>query len=171
MQLGSQLSDSVVNTDQFSNEIRFASQLDGPVQFTLGALYWSETRTFEDRAMIIFCTLTRRQGPGVNETNIITDTRSFCDGNPLNPNAPISAGNPRSLDNWQDYYRQLQPQVASTWRAETESWSFYGQLEWKPDGRLDGDVRRPVRVRDLRFHQAQPERLHPVLRAATPASR
>ncbi len=117
--LGSTISNSVVNTKQFSNEFRFASQLDGPLQFTLGTLFWSETRTFEDRASIIFCTLTRRAGGGPAETAIITDTRSFCDG---------QGG---SLDNWQDYYRQLQPQIGSQWRAETDSWSFYGVLEWK----------------------------------------
>lgn len=117
--LGEQISQSTMNTRQFSNEFRFASQLDGPLQFTLGALYWTETRKFDDKSVIIFCTLTRRAGSGENQTNIVVDSGSFCDG---------QAG---TLDNWQDYYLQLQPQVGGPWRADTDSWSFYGVLEWQ----------------------------------------
>ena len=117
--IGSTWADSEVDTTQFSSEFRFASQLDGPLQFTLGTLFWHELRSFDDRGGIIFCTLTRRAGGGPTETQIITDSRSFCDGQN------------GSLDNWQDYYLQLQPQVAGNWRAETDSWSFYGVLEWK----------------------------------------
>lgn len=126
--LGVQVASSVTDTTQFSNEFRFASQLDGPLNFTLGALYWTETRKYEDTALIIFCTLTRRES--ATDPTIITDSRSFCDGNPLNP-GPVSPGNPRSLDNWQDLYRQLQPQTPGPWRADTDSWSFYGVLEWQ----------------------------------------
>lgn len=117
--LGEQIADSYTNTQQFSNEFRFASQLDGPVQFTLGALYWTETRKYDDRSTIIFCTLTRRAGYGENETDIVVSSGSYCDG---------QAG---TLDNWQAYYRQLQPQVPGPWRADTDSWSFYGLLEWQ----------------------------------------
>ena len=117
--LGSTWADSEVDTTQLSSELRFASQLDGPLQFTLGTLFWTETRSFDDRGGIIFCTLTRRAGGGPTETTLISDPRDFCNG---------QGG---SLDNWQDYYLQLQPQVAGNWRAQTDSWSFYGVLEWK----------------------------------------
>ncbi|MEZ5565338.1 MAG: TonB-dependent receptor plug domain-containing protein [Gammaproteobacteria bacterium] len=118
--LGEQTAGSSVNTQQFSNEIRFASQLDGPLQFTLGALYWTETRKFDDTSVIIFCTLTRRSGSGPTETDLVdTSSTSYCDGQN------------GTLDNWQDYYKQLQPQTAGPWRADTDSWSFYGVLEWQ----------------------------------------
>lgn len=117
--IAEQIANSDLNTQQFSNEIRYASQLDGPLQFTLGALYWSEIRKYDDKSTIIFCTLTQRAGPGEDQTNIITSGGSYCNG---------QAG---TLDSWQAYYLQLQPQVPGPWRADTDSWSFYGVLEWK----------------------------------------
>lgn len=119
--LSVQTSNSVNSTEQFSNEFRFASQLDGPIQFTLGSLWWTETRDFEDSAVIIFCTLTRRTS--TTDPTLIQDTRDFCNGG--------NGTGVQSLDNWQDFYRQIQPQIGAPWKAETDSWSFYGTLDWQ----------------------------------------
>lgn len=121
-----QSSRSKVDTNQFSQELRFATNLDGPLQFTAGALYWNETRRLEDSAVIIFCTLTRRAlgtdaglelSPG--QAPLVIDSGDFCSG---------SGG---TLDNYQDFYNQLQPQQPGVWQADTRHWSFYGQTEWE----------------------------------------
>jgi outer membrane receptor protein involved in Fe transport len=120
-----QSSRSKVDTNQFSQELRFATSLDGPLQFTAGTLYWNETRRLEDSAVIIFCTLTKRaagleQGlvlsPG--QQAMVVSAGDFCSG---------SGG---TLDNYQDFYNQLQPQRPGIWQADTKSWSFYGLAEW-----------------------------------------
>lgn len=115
--LAMQTSRSLTRTQQFSQELRFQTELDGPLQFTGGVLYWDETRRFDDYAVILFCTLTRRAG--ASNPTLIQDTRDFCNG---------QGG---TLDNYQDYYHQLQPQVPGPWRADTESWSIYGVVDWQ----------------------------------------
>ena len=45
-------SEGVTNTDQFSQELRFASSFDAPVNFTVGANYWEEERKLRDRNYI-----------------------------------------------------------------------------------------------------------------------
>lgn len=114
--LGTQSSRSTTKTRQFSQELRFRTELDGPLQLTGGILYWHETRRLADEAVILFCTLTRRTSE--SDPTLIQDTRDFCNG---------QGG---TLDNLGAYYRQLQPQIAGPWHAETESWSFYGVAEW-----------------------------------------
>jgi outer membrane receptor protein involved in Fe transport len=42
-------------TEQFSQEFRFATDFDGPVQFTLGGLYWDEDREQDSAGAIIVC--------------------------------------------------------------------------------------------------------------------
>lgn len=114
--LGTQSSRSTTKTRQFSQELRFRTELDGPLQLTGGILYWHETRRLADEAVILFCTLTRRTSE--SDPTLIQDARDFCNG---------QGG---TLDNLGAYYRQLQPQIAGPWHAETESWSFYGVAEW-----------------------------------------
>ncbi|MCC5794065.1 MAG: TonB-dependent receptor [Chromatiales bacterium] len=117
-----QISRSVTDTKQFSQELRFATDLQGPLNFTAGALYWSERRRLEDSAVITFCTLTRRSpdglqlGPGQEPLEIAAG--NFCNG---------LEG---TFDSWQDYLLALQPQVPGIWRADTRHWSFYGLVEW-----------------------------------------
>lgn len=131
------------DTDQFSQEIRFASNWGGPVQATLGGLYWSENRELLDQNFIISCSPVAKVAR--------TDPT-------LSPQANSLYGIPRSSDlerqicngqnntvaSWQEYALLLplsgfntvtgldDPYVNGTqWRAETDSWSAYLNLEWE----------------------------------------
>ncbi len=130
----------IANTEsdirQFSQEFRFASQLDGPFNFTLGALYWDEVRQLQERNAIVACMPLDKVG--VLTYDSLTETFSFpefdyqdsdlgnggntvgnvCDGGPGPTGFPTTIG-------WQEYYRQLQPQPAAPWEASTRHWSFY----------------------------------------------
>lgn len=53
--LGAQEANTIGATDQFSQEFRFQTQFDGPVNFTGGLLYWSEDRNLTDLNWITFC--------------------------------------------------------------------------------------------------------------------
>jgi outer membrane receptor protein involved in Fe transport len=103
------------NTEQFSQELRFSSNFDGPIQFTLGGLYWNEERASDDNNFIIDC-FTTGQHPAFGLT---TDVSGLCDG---------TNG---SVDNWQDFWRQLQPRPkVPIWLTETEHLSAYVMFEW-----------------------------------------
>lgn len=127
------LSAQIANTDseveQFSQELRFASQLDGPVQYTVGALFWDETRQLFDRNGIFACLPLRKSGPLSidGEGNFVYPNFFYqdgvCDGGTFQ-------GNPTVIG-WQEYYRQVQPQPAAYWRADTRHWSFYVNFAWE----------------------------------------
>lgn len=140
---GEQWSEQDTDTDQFSQELRFTSGWNGPVQTTFGLQYWEETRKLLDKNAIIFCapvSKASRGDPG------------------LSPRANLKYGIPRSSDferrvcngqngtvsSWQEYARLLplsgfnsttgvdDPYYNGTeWRADTESWSAYLMLEWE----------------------------------------
>ena len=53
--LGQQESNQTTSTYQFSQEFRYETQWDGPVQLTGGVLFWQDHRQLEDRNNITFC--------------------------------------------------------------------------------------------------------------------
>ncbi len=130
------------DTDQFSQELRFTSNFSGPVQATLGVLYWQEDRRNMDQNFIISCspvTKVSRGDPGLsalaNAKYGVPRSSDFerrvCDGQ----NGTVSS--------WQEYARLLplsgfnsttgidDPYFnATSWEADTESWSAYLMLQW-----------------------------------------
>jgi outer membrane receptor protein involved in Fe transport len=129
--LSQQIADTTSEVEQFSQELRFASRLDGPLQYTVGALFWDEVRQLNERNTIMACLPMRKQGAlGLDGDDFtyptFTYTSGICDGRntPFAPNLP-------TVNGWQALYQQLQPFPEFYWRAETRHWSFYGKLEWE----------------------------------------
>ena len=131
-------------TKQFSQELRWASNFDGPVQFTAGALYWDESRDFDDRNFIIGCStfgrnLTVNNFFGLVGTEDIVQTSDICDGSAnggfdfAGGSGPLwRAGQPVVGPNnpAQQYFDQLSPIPSQLWGGDTEHFSLYGMLEW-----------------------------------------
>jgi hypothetical protein len=57
-------SHTATETKQFSQEIRWASNFDGPVQFTVGGLYWDQSLHNDDQNYIIDCMPYSNDGMG-----------------------------------------------------------------------------------------------------------
>jgi outer membrane receptor protein involved in Fe transport len=119
------------DTDQFSNEIRFTSNFEGPIQTTFGLLYWEETRKLLDQNFIIFCSPVAKVGGKYGTPRAGPTEAAICDG---------SNG---TVTNFQEYARLLPAAGISTatgipdsyingteWEADTESWSAYIQFDW-----------------------------------------
>ncbi len=133
--LGHQESNQDTSTSQFSQEFRYETQLDGPVQFTGGVLFWQEDRQLDDRNNITFCApygrvnaqvLPDSNGDGVapGVLDPTTGSLQFVPG--------ICDGTNNTLTSWQDYRRQVQtPQYSSVWDARTRHLSFYGRVDWE----------------------------------------
>ncbi len=137
--LGGQNSRTTNTTEQFSQEIRFTSDFDSPVQFTLGGFYWKEDRQLKDQNWIVFCAPVQKvPGPngskyGVPRAGALE--RTICDGNgtvsswqeralELPVNAATNAAN--GLAPFDD------PYIAGTfWNADTDHWSVYMNVEWQ----------------------------------------
>lgn len=125
--LGHQEANTDQDTKQFSQELRFQSEWDGPVQLTLGGLYWYEERDLQDDNSIVACMPVTKGASG----EILTDIEGVCDGN-LAP-APT---NTYSVVGWQPYYPQIFPKPAvagfdgAQWNTETDHKSLYGMVEW-----------------------------------------
>ena len=124
-----------VNTKQFSQELRWASNFDGPIQFTAGALYWDESRKAGSSGYIIGCspfgrnlTVNNRFQPVGTEDIVAVD--NICDGG---TNGGFGGGQPvvGPVLPIQQYFSQLAPFPVTTWTADTEHWSLYGMLEWQ----------------------------------------
>ena len=114
--LQSQAAFATNKTEQFSQEIRFSSNFDGPIQFTVGGLYWNEERDSNDKNWIISC-FTTGKNPATRQ--LALDISGLCDGTD------------GTVDNWQDFWQQLQPRDgAPVWIAETEHLSAYVSFEW-----------------------------------------
>jgi iron complex outermembrane receptor protein len=114
-------------TTQLSQELRFQSTWDGPVQLTLGGLYWNEERDLKDSNSLVAC-MPVAKGPA---GEILTDIIGVCDGNL----APVPT-NTFSVVGWQPYYSQIFPKPAvagfdgAQWNSETDHKSVYGMVEW-----------------------------------------
>ncbi len=133
--LSAQMARSETQTDQFSQELRFASQFDSPLNFTAGALFWSEDRTLLDRNTIITCLPIRKSGIWQSPTSLPTFgyEPNLCDGGINNSPAGFSTLGPAGpvVLGWQEMYRQVQPQLLIPWEAKTDHWSFYATLDWQ----------------------------------------
>jgi len=125
--IAGQIANVKSHVDQFSQELRFASNLDGSMQYTLGVLFWDETRKLEDKNAIIAC---------LPQTKVITPDgveigyqTGLCDG----ATADIVQEPTRNTRiGWQQRYRDVYAeQVAAPWRADTRHWSFYGTFSWE----------------------------------------
>ncbi|MBT8444355.1 MAG: TonB-dependent receptor [Gammaproteobacteria bacterium] len=149
--LGHQEANTAQNTTQISQELRFQSDWGGPVQLTLGGLYWHEERDLIDDTSIVSCMPVTRGTSG----EILTDIEGVCDGNL----APVPTDT-FSVVGWQPYYPQIFPKPAvagfdgSQWNTETDHKSVYAMVEWAIadsfkltlEGRYvdeDFDVRKP----------------------------
>jgi len=72
------------NVDQFSQEFRFASKLDGPWQYTVGALFWDETRGLDDRNGIWACMPIAKSGGALSISGMRRhQLRQHADGDRL----------------------------------------------------------------------------------------
>jgi outer membrane receptor protein involved in Fe transport len=87
--LGFQLANTTTETNQFSQEIRFASAFDGPVNFTVGALFWDEQRLLKDRNLILACAPIGRVSP---QPLVIDGQPVLRDPNGITPALGESAG-------------------------------------------------------------------------------
>ncbi|MEO8224402.1 MAG: TonB-dependent receptor, partial [Gammaproteobacteria bacterium] len=128
--LGSMITDTHQDTMQFSQELRAATDWDGPVQLTVGALYWHETRDLDDHNTIVACLPTTTNFSG----QLVRNVAGVCDGT-------AAPSNLVSVASWQEYLRQdLRPDVpgfkGAVWNAETESFSGYVAVDWKITDRL-----------------------------------
>ena len=88
-------------TEQFSQELRWASEFDGPLQLILGGLYWNEQRDQDDSSSIPLCL----------------------------PFGQCPAGS--GAISLQELAIGLEPVPVRPWRSETDHWSAYGVLEWQ----------------------------------------
>ncbi len=145
--LGHQESNQDASTKQFSQEFRYETQLDGPVQFTGGVLFWQDHRELADRNNITFCAPYGRINADVlrDENGNVVQRLS----NPSDPNsnlldvldpttgelvyvANICDGGNDTATSWQEYRRQISnPQYATAWDARTRHLSFYGRIDWE----------------------------------------
>ena len=137
-----QQGDYGTETTQLSNEIRFASSWDGPVQLTAGFLKWDERRRTEDRNFIIGCTRSSLRPDGT----IILDQPGACDGNFANSFPGFAEGVSGNTidwrgDLWRTAYNQFAPgigpgspetaEIAPTyWKAKTDHKSVYAAIDW-----------------------------------------
>jgi len=117
------------NVDQFSQEFRFASKLDGPWQYTVGALFWDETRGLDDRNGIWACMPIAKSGGAlsISGNQFVFPTfgyaQGICDG--------TNFGNTPTVIGWQEMARQVAPQPSARWEADTRHWSFYLNVGWE----------------------------------------
>ena len=94
-------------TEIFSQELRYRSDFDGPVQVTLGALYWDQEREFLEKGIL---------GNGCELLPLFADSSDCQLG--------VS---------WQGVWdRQLSLGVneRQPFNIEDEHWSIYGMFEW-----------------------------------------
>ena len=138
---GHQQGQSDLNTEQFSTELRFVSALPGPVNFTLGGMYWREDRSLSDLTYIVTCLDYGKAGAGNVWPDESVRIAGLCDGT----NGTIDNWQQRALDLFPcQYDAQGNPvpdptgqgnclQAARTpapWRATTEHWSAYFNVMW-----------------------------------------
>jgi iron complex outermembrane receptor protein len=144
-----QQGDYATETNQLSNEIRFASAWEGPVQLTTGFLQWDERRRTKDQNFIIGCVRSGLTSGDPNVQGSITlNAAGGCDGASPNPLATnftelrqgtvFDWGIPEF---WRTVYNQYAPgigpgsqetaEIAPTyWKAKTDHKSIYAAVDW-----------------------------------------
>jgi len=96
------------DTEIWSQELRYQSDFDGPVQVTLGANYWKQEREFREKGIL---------GNGCDLLSLFGDSTVCAPG--------VS---------WQEVWdRQLASglNVRQPLNVEDEHWSLYGMFEWE----------------------------------------
>ncbi|MDP6675486.1 MAG: TonB-dependent receptor, partial [Gammaproteobacteria bacterium] len=130
---------SDLETKQFSQEFRFASSFEGPVQTTFGVLYWKEERKQTELNFIIAC-IENGKIPGSNEVWPGAAVAGICDGT----NNTISSWQEQALQQFPCLYDaagvpipdpetgtcRQGPRMGSPWNADTEHKSIYFMLAW-----------------------------------------
>jgi iron complex outermembrane receptor protein len=97
---------SSTDTEIFSQELRFASDLDGPLQFTTGALYWSDKSVQIDTGVTILAPFGAQPDPGYYNLGVAATT----------PNPGLTA---RETEHW-SIYGLVEWEFSETWRATFE---------------------------------------------------
>lgn len=100
-------------TKLFSQELRWQSKLDGPINYTVGGLYWKE-RVRQDANSTTISPAIFRQAPSFTGAPPAPGTPPPIEGLPA-ANSVIAG--------------VVQPN-GSTTRRDTRSWSVYGVVEW-----------------------------------------
>jgi outer membrane receptor protein involved in Fe transport len=104
-------------TRLLSQEFRFASDLEGPLNYTAGALFWSEK-------------VKQREFGSTVSPAIFRRAPSF---GPPNPNAPLPVNTePPALS----VFGQINTVDEAVVRRDTDSFSIYGQLTWDISDKL-----------------------------------
>lgn len=125
-------------TEQFTQELRFASNIEGPVQFTVGGLYWAEDRDLDELNFITSC-IEKGKDPVTGGVGPDFFVPGICDGS----NGTITTWQERALDNFPCRYDPATrlpipdpatgtciqgPKTPVPWRADTQHWSLYTAL-------------------------------------------
>jgi outer membrane receptor protein involved in Fe transport len=137
-----QIANTQSEVNQMSQEFRYASKFDGPLNFTVGALFWDEVRELRDRNGIFACmpldkVTALAYDPDTGEFTpslIVYQDSDLGNGGSLSGNVCDGGLGPTGFPTvigWQEFYRQVQPQAASYWQADTRHWSFYAKLAWQ----------------------------------------
>jgi outer membrane receptor protein involved in Fe transport len=101
--------DFVTDTRLLSQEIRYSSNLDGPVQFTVGALYWDEKVDQTETGVSVLAT---PPWPGTTPENYF---------NIVAPQAVIIPNIVTRDTNSQSVYGMLEWDISSQWRLSIEA--------------------------------------------------
>jgi outer membrane receptor protein involved in Fe transport len=140
--LGQQQTRQTTDTDQFSQELRFTSNFPGQLQATLGVLYWEEQRRLLDQNFIVSCSPVTKVSRGDPGLSTLANAKY---GVPRSGDSErrVCNGQNGTVASWQEYARLLplsgfnsstgvaDPYFnATTWDADTESWSAYLMLQW-----------------------------------------
>jgi len=133
--LGMNGSRTTTETNQFSQEIRFASAFDGPVNFILGGFYWQEERQLNDQNWIAFCSPVSRRTSQLYDVPVTTPSASnaFDACNGLTPQEIMRATTVSAATNAANGLPPVDdPFIAGTlWNADTQHKSIYLSLDWQ----------------------------------------
>ncbi len=114
-------------TKQLSQELHFRSEFDGPVNFTVGGLYWHEKAEQVARSISILCL------GAVPANTFFPGQPAFapsCDTTPLNP-----ADNATSILNGQQVLSRMTAIPRPNGR-EIDHRSWFGMIDWKVNNRV-----------------------------------
>ncbi|KAA0206955.1 MAG: hypothetical protein EDM71_08550 [Proteobacteria bacterium] len=123
--LASQIASTESGVDQLSQELRFESRLDGPWQYTIGALYWDEKRTLDDSNGLYLCMPLDKEG------RLESNGSGGFSYPTFGYQAGVCDGTNNTVIGWQQEYLNTLPMPVSYWEADTRHWSFYGNIDWQ----------------------------------------